>query len=62
MKCKIEELILLIISFMLIVLMGVIFGNNDEFRKNLRDSVQKARESVWETIELYKKEANNEKQ
>lgn len=62
MKCKIEELILLMILFMLLILMGVIFGNNDEFRKNLRDSVQNARESVWETIELSKKGVNSEKQ
>lgn len=45
---QLDELAMLIMLLVAIIFMGAMWGNNDEYRKNLHKAVQEAREALWE--------------
>lgn len=54
MRTKLDDLdalALLIMLFIAILFMGAMWGNNNEYRKDLRARVQEAREAVWQANE-----------
>lgn len=51
---QLDELAMLIMLLVAIIFMGAMFGNNNEYRKDLRERVQEAREAVWEVNERSK--------